>query len=193
MAHAHAPDEAYGLAAFLGGPACVALTEPGTMEWVALRHAPLELAFGFLPLPAHPASGTEDEAHTLEYAVWLTAFGDFRDNALPSAVRTALRAALFDGAPDLDALANAMVKVDVPDVLVTALKPASRGEGVIARLRSYVQGGEIEHVRLFSEVRAIRAAYLCDARERDRAELPVSNGVVSVPIERAITSVRLLV
>lgn len=193
FAHVRDPVGGYGLAAFLGGPACVALTEPGTMEWVALRHAPLELAFGFLPLPAHPASGTEDEAHTLEYAVWLTAFGDFRDNALPSAVRTALRAALFDGAPDLDALANAMVKVDVPDVLVTALKPASRGEGVIARLRSYVQGGEIEHVRLFSEVRAIRAAYLCDARERDRAELPVSNGVVSVPIERAITSVRLLV
>lgn len=192
---AHLTDASgFGLAAFLGGPACVALSRPGTMEWVALRHTPLELAYGFLPMPAHPASGSEDEASTLEYAVWLTRAGDFRDNRVPEAVRRALRAALWPpGARDLDALANAMVRAEPSSVLVTALKPASRGEGVIARLRSHAPAGARTTVRLRSDVRAIRAARLCDARERDLAELAVEDGVVTVPVERAITSVRLFV
>ncbi len=188
---AHLHDEAgFGLAAFLGGPACVALTAPGVMEWVALRHAPLELAFGVLPVPAHPASGSEDEASVLEYAVGLTPAGDHRDNHLPRVVRRSLRAALFEAsAPDLDALANGMLRTDTDDVLVTALKPASRGEGVIARLRT---NGPPTVVRLSSEVRTIRRAMLCDARERDRMELEVTGGIVTVPVERANTSVRLL-
>lgn len=198
---AHLHDEAgFGLTAFLGGPACVALTKAGVMEWVALRHAPIELAFGFLPLPAHPAKGSEDDASILDYAVWLTTEGDFRQNFLPKHVRSSLRAALFEvggegemGQHDLDGIANAKIQVDHDDVLVTALKPASRGDGVIARLRSYVEGGESTVVRLRSDVCTIRGALLCDARERDRAALSVTNGVVTVPIDRAITSVRLLV
>ena len=190
---AHLVDEAgWGLAAFLGGPACVGLTREGVMEWVALRHAPLELAFGFLPMPAHPASGSEDEATTLEYAVWLTRAGSYRDNLVPHRVRRALRAALFPvGAPDLDTVANAKVLTDHDGVLVTALKPAHRGEGVIARLRSYLADGESIEVGLRSPVRPIRAAWLCDARERDLGALPVHEGVVKVPVDRAITSVRL--
>lgn len=190
---AHLVDDAgWGLATFLGGPASVALTREGVVEWVALRHAPIELAFGFLPMPAHPASGREDEATLLDYAVWLTRSGDYRANLLPRRVRHALRAALFaPGAPDLDTLANAKVITDHDDVLVTTLKPAHRGEGVIARLRSYVEDGEALEITLRSDVRTIRAAWLCDARERDLHELRTDGGVVSVPIARAITSVRL--
>jgi hypothetical protein len=77
-------------------------------------------------------------------------------------------------------------------VLVAALKPASRGEGVIARLRNYAQGECVE-VLLRAQGRAIRRAWLCDARERDLAELPVDDrGAARVAVERAITSVRLL-
>lgn len=162
------------------------------MEWVALRHAPIELAFGIVPMPAHPASGTEDEATTLDYAIWLTRSGDYKENLLPRRVRHALRAALFPpGAPDLDSIANAQVVSDHDDVLVTALKPAHRGEGVIARLRSYARDGAGTEVTLRSGVRTIRAAWLCDARERDLSTLPVDDGAVKVPVERAITSVRL--
>ena len=40
--------------------------------------------------------------------------------------------------------------------------------------------------------RPLRAARLCDARERDRSELPLVEGACVVPIEASITSVRLL-
>lgn len=187
---AHVTDgDGWGLAAFLGGPACVGLTAPGVMEWVALRNAPLELAFGFLPVPAHPAAGREDHPTVLDYAIWPTRSGDYRANHLPKKVRHALREALFPhGAPDLDTVASAAAQTDHDDVLVTALKPASRGEGVIARLRSYVDAPcEVT----LSTARPIRHATLCDARERDSHPLPVHDGRARVRVERAITSVRL--
>lgn len=189
--HVRSEREGWGLAAFVNGPACVALTSEGVLEWVALRNAPIELAYGILPVPAHPASGSTHEAHRLDYAVWLTPRGDWRDNHLARHVRQALRAALFPvGARDLDAIANAAFTTDHPDVLVTAIKPASRGEGVIARLRSYA-GARLEIV-LRAARGPIRRASLCDARERDLEELTIDHrGGARVPVERSITSVRL--
>lgn len=183
-------EEGWGLAAFLGGPSAVGLTAPGVLEWIALRNAPIELAFGVLPVPAHPASGSAHEAHSLDYAIWLTPSGDWRDNHLPRHVRRALRAALFPvGARDLDALANAAFETDHDDVLVTAFKPANRGEGSIARLRSYADRPATVTLRATRSpiVRAVR----CDARERDLEPLEVRDGAARIPLEHAITSVRL--
>lgn len=189
--HVRSAREGWGVAGFVSGPACVALTSEGVLEWVALRNAPIELAYGVLPVPAHPASGSTHEAHRLDYAVWFTPAGDWRENHLARHVRRALRAALFPvGARDLDAVANAAFTTDHDDVLVTALKPASRGEGVIARLRSYASG-PVEIV-LRAARGPIRRACLCDARERDLDEIPIDpRGGARVPVERAITSVRL--
>ena len=48
-----------GLAVFFGGPGCVSFNGKGSVEWVVLRNAPREVAFGFLPILAHPASGRD--------------------------------------------------------------------------------------------------------------------------------------
>ena len=190
--HLESATERWGLAAFVGGPACVGLTGEGILEWVALRNAPIELAFGILPVPAHPASGSTEEASSLEYAVWLTPSGDWRDNHLARHVRRALRAALFPiGARDVDAAAGAALTTDHDDVLVAALKPASRGEGFIARLRSYASGPV--DVALRTPRGPFRRAWRCDARERDLAELQLdAHGRARVRVECAITSVRLV-
>lgn len=189
---AHVEDPGgWGLAAFLGGPACVAMTSPGVLEWVVLRHAPLEKAFGFIPLPAHPASGVGTAEDGVEYAVWLTGPGDYRAHHLPCHVRKSLRAGLSaPGAIDLDAIANEKIVTDHPDVLVSAIKVASRGDGHVVRLRGYRPGERIE-VTLRCAVGPIRSATLCDARERDIAPLVVDGGCARVSIERAITSVRI--
>ncbi|AKF10912.1 putative alpha-mannosidase [Sandaracinus amylolyticus] len=188
---AHVEDPAgFGLAVFLGGPACVALTRPGVVEWVVLRHAPLEMAFGVVPLPAHPASGVGTAEDGVEYAVWLTGPGDHRAHHLPREVRRSLRAGLT--APrsiDLDAIASEVMTTDCDDVLVSAIKVASRGGGHVVRLRSYRPGERID-VRLRCGRRAIREARLCDARERDLGPLVVEGGAARVTVERAITSVR---
>ncbi len=190
---AHLEDPAgFGLAVFLGGPACVSLTRPGVVEWVLLRHAPIETAFGILPLPAHPASGIGTAEDGVEYAVWITGPGDHRVHQLACEVRKSLRAGLSPpGSVDLDALASEVITVDEKGVLVTAIKVASRSEGHVVRIRSYRPGERLE-LRLRCPRRAIRAAWLCDARERDLAPLAIEGGAVRVPIERSITSVRVL-
>ena len=177
-----------GLAAFLGGPAAIASDGAGALEWIALRYAPRETAFHFLPILAHPASGTDPHQGQLDYAVWFTPGGDARSNRLPFHVRRALRAALFGPhEPDLDDLANSVMLVDRDDVQVSALKPAFQGHAVVARLASYARAAV--EVRLSCPSRPIRSATLCDAREREICDLEVgSNGVV-VPMPYALASV----
>lgn len=179
-----------GLAAFLGGPAAVSSDGAGSVEWIALRYAPREKAFGLLPILAHPASGSDPHEGQLDYAVLVTAAGDARSNLLPHQVRRALRAAMFEPeADDVDALANAIIVADRDDVKVTALKPPFRGDGVVVRLfriaRSPVEVG------LSCPSRPIRRAALCDARERIMTRLPVVQGVVRVPLAYALASVLL--
>jgi hypothetical protein len=189
--HLQSAPEGPGLAAFLGGPATASSDGAGSLEWIALRNAPREMAFGVLPILAHPASGTDPHQGDLEYAVWFTPGGDARHNRLPHHVRSALRAALFDPhEADLDELANSVVLVDRADVKVTALKPAFDGRGVIVRLSSFAPG-PVE-VRLSCPSRPIQRATACDARERDGTPLPVRDGVVVVPLPRALGSVRVL-
>jgi len=179
-----------GLAAFLGGPAAVTSDDAGTLEWIALRYAPRETAFHVLPILAHPASGTDPHQGQLDYAVWFTTGGDARSNRLPHHVRRALRAALFGpNEPDLDDLANSVVAVDRDDVQVTALKPAFRGDAVVARLTSFAHGAV--EVRLSCLSRPIRKATLCDARERELRGLEVRNDCVIVPMPYALASVLL--
>jgi hypothetical protein len=178
----------FGLAAFLGGPAAVASDGAGTLEWIALRHAPRETAFYLLPVVAHPASGSEPHQGQLDYAVWFTTAGDARSNHLPHHVRRALRAALFGpNEPDLDDLANSVMLVDRDDAQVTALKPAFRGDALVARLTSFAPG--VIEVRLSCPSRPIRRASLCDARERELCDLEVRGNAAIVPMPRALASV----
>ena len=188
FAHLRDQQRDVGLAAFLGGPATVASDGAGALEWIALRYAPSETAFQFLPLLAHPASGTEPHEGQLDYAVWFTPGGDARTNRLPHHVRRALRAALFGpNEPDLDDLANSVMVVDRDDVQVTALKPAFRGGAVVVRLASFAAAAV--EVRLHCPSRSIRKATLCDARERELRDLDVRNDCVIVPMPHALASV----
>jgi hypothetical protein len=177
-----------GLALFLGGPAAVSSDAEGNIDFVALRNAPREMAFGLLPILAHPVSGTDPHEGQLDYALWFTAEGDARDNGLPHHVRRTLRAAMFDPAEaDLDDLANSVMLVDRADAKVTALKPPYTGEGVVVRLSSFARG-PVE-VRLSCPSRPIRRATLCDACERPIHDLPVEGGAAIVPMPHALGSV----
>ena len=187
--HLKDDDSDWGLAAFLGGPATASLGPSGQLEWMAFRFAPSERAWGVLPIPAHPCSGTAPDEAGFDYAVWFTPRGDYRENRLPQCVRRALRAAMFSpGTPDIDAVANSVVLTDHDDVIVSTLKVASRGRGLIARLRSLEPDGT---VRLRCPRQPIRTATLCDARERDLSPLDIQGGQAVVPIQGAITSIRL--
>jgi hypothetical protein len=181
-----------GMALFLGGPASVSGNRNGVVEWIALRNTPREKAFGFLPLLAHPASGTASEAFTFDYAVLFTPKGDWCENSLYSLGQEVLSDAwIRPDTPDVKKAADSLFRVDREDVFVTALKKASRGKGLIARLLCY---SEVPcEVRLTYRDRLITKAVLCDARERDEEDVEVESGEAVVTIERAITTVRLFV
>ncbi len=189
--HLQDQDTQRGLAAFLGGPAAASVAGDGALEWVAFRNAPRELAYGLLPVLAHPAGGSDGEEQALDYAVWFTAAGGFRENRLPVVARRVLR-----WSPDgshrgrHEELADAALISDCPEVMVTALKQASRGTGLIARLESFALG--CPEVRLHCPARPIVAARRCDARERDLEPLAIEAGQVVIPVSQHLSSVRLL-
>jgi len=184
-----------GVALFMGGPACVSLVEEGVLSWLALRNATREVAWGFVPIPAHPASGLDDAPHAMDYALRLTDAGDLVDNRLPHQSREVLLSAWLDeedgAGGDMEARLKGMVLADRDDVQLSALKTAHRGPGVIARLESLAPAGATVRLGL-SNGHTIKGAALCDARERDLSELSVKDGSVEVPLEGAITSVRFI-
>jgi hypothetical protein len=187
---AHLRDEASarGLAVFMGGPACIA-SSAGHLEWVALRHARGERAFGLLPVPAHPASGTDGSVQSFDFAILLTESGGYRENGLAGMAVRALREPGESGLA-LEEIPGSVLRLDASEARVAALKPASRGAGVVARLERLGPDPVLAHLRC--RLRPIVAARRCDARERDLEPLPVSDGVVRLLLQEAITSVRLL-
>jgi alpha-mannosidase len=171
---AHLRDGDSGLAVFFQGSGCVSCDQKGSVEWVVLRNAPREVAFGFLPILAHPASGTDPDRHQVDYAVCLTPTGDWRENRLYQVDNV-----LSSGLP---------IRVEGTDTKVLAIKPAESGRGLIVRIAYY--GADPGQARIYSE-NAINTAFLCDATERDLKELEVQEGVVPVPLSSAIVSLRI--
>ena len=181
-----------GLAAFLGGPFSVSAQDDGTFEWVALRNAPREKAWGVVPLVSHPASGLADDVHRFTYGIWHTQSGDWRENRLPHVAGPVLHGTWTEpGATDLDGLAADLLTCDHPQVAVTAVKPAHRGPGVVVRLTSYAPTGTQVRVK-WPGVRFSRA-FACDALERDLEELSVIEGRVKIVLKGSLTSIRLII
>jgi hypothetical protein len=181
-----------GLAVSVRRPAAAACRPDGSLELVALRNATRERAFGLMPILCTPASGHEHSSYAFQYSLWFTPAGDWRANGVNPVVRG------VDGGPrdggsrrDLDAWMSSLVVSDRDDVYVTAVKPASRGEGWIVRLQTYTVPGPA--VALTLPGRDVGAAFLCDARERDLETLEVRGGAVHLTMPGAIATVRLVV
>jgi hypothetical protein len=178
--HVRDREDGHGMVAFLGGPGCVSADPHGGLEWVALRNAPKEQAWGLLPIPAHPARGDNDAEHGLDYAVGYTEAGDWRDNALAASAERVL----WDGTLEREAVGSWL---QVPaGVVVRAAKRAEDGRGRIVRLGGHSPGAW--QVRSPGMLRAM----VCDALERDVQEVQVVDGMCTVQCEGTIVSLRLM-
>lgn len=180
-----------GVALCFSMPSAISCQPDGRLEIIALRNATRERAFAFLPLLAMPATGHEHSTHSFEYAICFTQSGDWRDNRIPVVARS-----ILDSPWDtrvctgLCELADSVVTTDHPDVIVTTVKPASRGDGLIARLSTLTSQGT--PVTLNMRDRIVKEAFLCDARERDIKPLEVRAGTVHLITPGTISTVRLL-
>ncbi len=188
FAHAVDRDSGAGFALFMGPPATVSYDGGGEFQWMVVRNTPMERAFGFLPVPAHPAYGADPGMQTGSYAVRFTADGDWKKNLLHC------RGTMMDLFDDMDLCSsNQESPVNVhggKHVRVMAVKPAFRGNGVIVRLFTPVTS--VRSAAISMPGYRIRSAALCDGLERDIGPLKPAAGRVKVPIRGSITTVRLV-
>lgn len=187
--HVHDGDGGQGIALCLRRPGAVACQGDARLEVIALRNATRELAFGLLPMPATPATGHERSAYAFDYGILFTTNGDWRGSGVERVVLNSPRPPwqrLQGKEPELPG--DSLVSTDRPDVVITAVKPASRGDGLIVRLQTFTT--PTPAVVLTLPGRAVVAAYLCDARERDIEPLEVRNGTIRLTMPGTIATVR---
>ena len=133
--------------------------------------------------------GHERDVYNAEMALLFTGTdGGVRQDLPALAYRAANAATARTARAHFAALAATLVRVDPPEVFLTALKPASRGPGLILRL--YAPGRRGQDVTLSLCDAVLAAAHLCDARERDLRPLPVRGGSLSLVMPGPIATVR---
>jgi hypothetical protein len=180
-----------GLALWQRRPGAVSYAPDTGLEAVAVRNATRERAFGLLPIPANPATAHDRGTHSYHCALLFTPTGE----GCPSDVHAALGSAAppwqSTSTPTLGQVASALLTVTHPAVRVLAVKPASRGKGIIVRLYAPHPPSEPFQVALTGQ--ALRSAWRCDGRERNLAPLPVDGDRVHLSMDGTIATVRMLV
>ncbi len=192
FAHAYSHPDQPGFAFFATQPTAVASLKREAIEFIALRNALHETAFGVMGIPANPAKGFEKQACAFEYAFGFTKDGGWQENRLE---------AIADQVKDRylgkrDAFlyqehVQGQIEIDAPKpVRIAAFKAAHRGEGFILRLRAY----QIPQspVTIHLPKHPIQAASLCDAREREIKSLEVKKGKIALSLTDTLTTLRLI-
>lgn len=191
FAHLRDEDTGRGLAIVQPLPGAISCRPDGILELVAMRNATREKAYGLVNLPANPASGHEHESYTFEYTLIFTPNGNWQDNNVHLIARDIVNNPWRKPREKaLHALAESIVKTNSPDIWVTAVKPASRGEGIIVRLYAYTvpESPVMVTVPHFN----VATAFLCDARERDLEQLVIQEKTLQVTMTSTIATIRLL-
>ncbi|MCD6400533.1 MAG: hypothetical protein J7L73_01270, partial [Anaerolineales bacterium] len=190
--HLQDDDTGRGLAILQPMPGAISTQPDGQLELVAMRNATREKVFGLIGIPGNPASGHERESYFFEYALVFTRVGDWKDNNIHLMARD-LANNPWSNPKDtlLRSLSNSIVTTDSPDVWVIAIKPASRGDGIIVRL--YTPDLPESPVMVTTPHFKVTNAFLCDARERDLETLEVQEEYsVRVAMPGTIATIRLL-
>ena len=191
FAHIQDDGKGRGLAVLQTMPGAISYQSDGNLELVALRNATREKAFGFIGIPGNPASGHERTSYAFDYALMFTQSGDWYNNDIHLIERSIQYSPWEDSQrPLLSSLVAAIVTTDCLDIQVMAVKPASRGEGVIVRL--YTPTLPKLPLVVNAHHFMVREAFLCDARERDLKPLEVKDGNVIVKMPGAVATIRML-
>ncbi|MCL4448331.1 MAG: hypothetical protein M1483_01175 [Actinobacteria bacterium] len=160
---------------------------PSQLEVIVARNASKERVFGFLPIPAHPALGHNWEPQIFNYAVAFTKGDNRLDKGLAERL---FKRPNINGTRDIK---THLITSNDPDVKITAIKPAWRGEGIIVRIYlPKITAKPTGKVHLSLNGITVNKAFLSDALERDISPLEIKNNMLSMPIDETYTTVRLL-
>lgn len=169
----------FGVNLAVTAPGSVSARADGTIEAVALRNARAERTMGFIPaFQTIVANGKDPSVHGFEYAVW-------SHGAEPWLERRPWER-IQDSINRDEGIFDQLVKLDRPDVVVTAIKKSEAGDGVVVRLFRYAPGPVT--VALAWNGKPVKSATLVDAMEREIGPLPVADGKVTVEMPYALAS-----
>ena len=136
------------------------------------------------------ANGTDPAEHEFDYAFWSHGPETWLARAAFNQAQTAFSDSFIDpGGPDPEALARSLVTIDRSDVVITAVKKADSGDGVIVRLFRY--SPEPVNVRLSYNGRPMKSAFRADALERELEPLSLAGNQVSLDMRYALATVLL--
>ena len=181
--------KSFGVNLALTAPASVHASQNGILEMIVLRYAPQERVMG-VPLLAFPAIGSDPAEHEIEYAFWPHGSGSWLERKAFATAKNSLSGSWADPAkPDLQELAGSVVQTDRDDVVITAIKKAESGEGVIVRLFKYADGPV--SVKLNFKGKPVKQAFLADGLERPQGPLVLKDGKVQVEMTYALATILL--
>jgi alpha-mannosidase len=134
------------------------------------------MRLSLLRAPTHPDPTADRGRHRFTYA-FMPHPGDFREAGVIAAAED-LNAPLRVVNSGLMAGERcSLIEVDTPQVVVEAIKRAEDSDAVVVRL--YESWGGRCQARLRTTL-PVGRAYLCDLLERDRSEIPVRDGEISL-------------
>ena len=189
--HVREGEQGRGIAVLTGMPGAVAYRPDGSLELITHRNALHETAFGFVTFPGQPAIGHERSDHTADYGIVFTPAGNWLQNNLLQMAQCAMTypPEHMTTRARLQNLAVSIVETDPSNIVITTIKPATRGEGIIVRLLAPGQTGL--PVTLNCTNHNVTAAWLCDARERDIQSLDVHDNQIHLAMPGSIATVRI--
>jgi len=168
----------FGLNLAFSAPGAVHSDKDGMIEMIALRYAPQERVKGIPLLLAFPAIGSDPDEHTFDYAFWSHA----QDNWLMT--RAFLKAKNLMSEFQLP---DSPVQIDREDIVISALKRAESGTGIIIRLFKYSPEPAIVHLSIPSK--EPKNAFLTDALERKLRELPIKHDRVELQMNYSLATI----
>lgn len=190
FAHLQDTQSGRGLAVIQPLPGALSYQPDGHVEFVAMRNANRETAYGFIKLPANPATGYETEPYAFEYALVCTAQGDWYANNVDIMARTIPWSPRHDLHPQhLAHAVDTLVHTNNPHVAISAIKLTADGTGMIVRLHTPV----VPHhpVQISVADTTVHRAVLCDAREHELQPLPIHAGIITLTMPGTIATIRI--
>ncbi len=172
-------------------PGAISYQEGGVVEIVALRNATQEKIFGLISIPGNPVKGHEKEKNIFEYSLLFTNKGDWKENNINNISKTRTTNPWVNKKDIyLNDLANSIFTTNSPKAYITAVKPASRGKGIIIRINTLELMDK--PIKIIINHYKMSKAFLCDVRERDLSQLDIKNGIVVLKMPGTIATIRLI-
>ena len=180
-------EEGPGIVLAIGQPLALGMNN-NDLNFIAIRNVDREKAYFKKSLWAFPVGG-EVSLQSVRYTVSTTMGGDWYKSGVRETLRRVKQ--LWRSAEEnrIHDLAERVFSTDNADVSVIGAKKAEHGTGYIIHLLA--DRLPTLDVTLKMSGKSVQRAWICDARERDIAEIVVEDGAAIIPVNKIVFCIRI--